>query len=161
PARPITVIPIPEGRLRIEMQMFPHEDADAIQQPEVVERLVADWAPPGSAAVERAAVYNFHGLVASRWRSGRALLAGDAAHQMPPFLGQGMCSGLRDATNVAWKLAHVILRNAPLTLLDTYEMERSAHVRTIVEAAVEFGRLTCITDPDEAAARDVQWLSDR
>jgi 3-(3-hydroxy-phenyl)propionate hydroxylase len=160
PARPLTAIPIPENRFRIELQMFPHEDNSAIQEPDVIERLIAGWMPPGSALVERSAVYNFHGLVAEPWRSGRALVAGDAAHQMPPFLGQGMCSGLRDAANLAWKLAHVIRLGAPATLLDTYEMERSPHVRQIVESAVEYGRLTCITDPAEAALRDERWLAD-
>jgi 3-(3-hydroxy-phenyl)propionate hydroxylase len=71
-----------------------------------------------------------------------------------------MCSGLRDAANLAWKLAHVIRLGAPATLLDTYEMERSPHVRQIVESAVEYGRLTCITDPAEAALRDERWLAD-
>lgn len=160
PARPLTAIPIPENRFRIEVQMFPNESSGAIQQPAVVEKLVAGWASPNSAVVERSAVYNFHGLVAEPWRSGRALVAGDAAHQMPPFLGQGMCSGLRDAANLAWKLAHVILGGAPLTLLDTYEMERSPHVRQVVEAAVEYGRLTCITDRGRAAERDRRWLAD-
>jgi 3-(3-hydroxy-phenyl)propionate hydroxylase len=88
------------------------------------------------------------------------LLAGDAAHQMPPFLGQGMCSGLRDSSNLAWKLDRVVRLGAPDSLLDTYQLERRPHVTTIVEAAVEFGRITCITDPIEAADRDRRWLVD-
>ena len=159
PARPQTAIPIPESRFRIELQMFPDEDSTIVEQPEVIDGLIASWVPSG-AEVERAAIYNFHGLLAQSWRSGRALVAGDAAHQMPPFLGQGMCSGLRDAATLAWKLAHVSPRGAPSTLLDTYEMERAPHVRQIVEAAVAYGRLTCITDAEEAAERDRRWLAD-
>jgi len=82
------------------------------------------------------------------------LIAGDAAHQMPPFLGQGMCSGIRDAANLAWKLDAVIRGTSPDALLDTYEQERRPHVRQIVEAAIEFGRLICVTDAGEALARD-------
>ncbi len=116
---------------------------------------------PDSYKVERSAIYTFHGLIASGWRDQRVLIAGDAAHQMPPFLGQGMCSGLRDAANLSWKLATVIRHGAPQTLLDTYETERSPHVRRIIEAAIEFGRLVCVTDRAQAAARDKRFLIDK
>jgi 3-(3-hydroxy-phenyl)propionate hydroxylase len=105
-------------------------------------------------------VYRFHGLLAERWRSGRVLLAGDAAHQMPPFLGQGMCSGIRDATNLAWKLEHVLRFGAPLSLLDSYEQERSPHVRSVIETAIRFGEAVCVLDPDAAASRDRRMLAD-
>jgi 3-(3-hydroxy-phenyl)propionate hydroxylase len=119
--------------------------------------------PDGGVRVERAAVYTFHGLIAEQWRGGRhgrVMLAGDAAHQMPPFLGQGMCSGVRDAVNLAWKLRSVI-DGADASLLDTYQAERSPHVRTIVEAAVGFGRVICTLDPDVAAARNEGMLAAR
>jgi 3-(3-hydroxy-phenyl)propionate hydroxylase len=112
------------------------------------------------ADIERAAVYRFHGLLAHRWRTGRVLLAGDAAHQMPPFLGQGMCSGIRDATNLAWKLDHVLRRGAPIGLLDTYQSERKPHVRHVIETAIAYGRAVCVLDPEEAAARDRLMLED-
>jgi 3-(3-hydroxy-phenyl)propionate hydroxylase len=139
---------------------MPGEEPEAMQRPDRVFELLASWLPPGSAEIERSAVYTFHGLLAKRWRAGRVLIAGDAAHQMPPFLGQGMCSGLRDATNLAWKLDCVIRDGAPAELLDTYEVERKPHVRSIIGAAVEYGRLTCETDPVLAAERDRRWLSD-
>ncbi|MGA0781101.1 MAG: FAD-dependent monooxygenase, partial [Ilumatobacteraceae bacterium] len=85
---------------------------------------------------------------------------GDAAHQMPPFLGQGMCSGIRDAVNVAWKLA-AVCRGADESLLDTYQAERSPHVRRIVESAVGFGRIICTLDADEAAGRDQMMIAAR
>jgi 3-(3-hydroxy-phenyl)propionate hydroxylase len=161
PARPMTMIPIPNRRFRIEMQVMPEDgDRDGIQRPERILDLVSRLIPPGAAEVERSAVYTFHGLVARPWRAGRVLLAGDAAHQMPPFLGQGMCSGLRDAANLAWKLDHALRLGAGDALLDTYEAERRPHVTTIVRTAVEFGKLTCITDPVEAAERDRLWLVD-
>jgi 3-(3-hydroxy-phenyl)propionate hydroxylase len=159
PARPITVIPIPNGRFRFEMMLLPGEDAVAMQQPASVLALLSDWVPADAVQVERSAVYTFHGLLAYPWRRGRVLVAGDAAHQMPPFLGQGMNSGLRDAGNLAWKLANVIRRQAPESLLDTYESERKPHVRKIVEAAVSYGRITCITDPVVAARLHNEWLS--
>lgn len=160
PARPHTLVPMPEPRFRFEFMLLPGEDADEIQRPERVRELLASWIDPGLVEVERAAVYAFHGLIAREWRQGRVLLAGDAAHQMPPFLGQGMCSGIRDAANLAWKLAEVVRRGAPESLLDTYQAEREPHVRTIIEAAVGFGRLICTTDPEIAAARDARLLAD-
>jgi len=160
PARPHTLVPMPEPRFRFEFMLLSGEDATSMQSPERVAQLTADWLPTGAATLERSAVYTFHGLIAQRWREGRVLLAGDAAHQMPPFLGQGMCSGMRDAANLAWKL-HAVLQGAPESLLDTYQLEREPHVRAIVEAAVGFGRIICTLDAQEAAARDQGMLAAR
>ena len=87
------------------------------------------------------------------------LLAGDSAHQMPPFLGQGMCSGLRDAANLAWKLRDVVQGRAPDALLDSYETERMEHVRAYIEVAVELGGVIQTTDPDKARKRDAELLA--
>lgn len=160
PERPFTAIPLPLGRFRFEFMLLPGEDPVAMQAPATVLPLLARWVHQDSAQIERTAVYTFHGLLARRWRVGRVLLAGDAAHQMPPFLGQGMNSGVRDATNLAWKLDHVLSYRAPAALLDTYEGERRPHVRTIIEAAIAFGRITCTTDRNEADARDRRFLAD-
>ena len=105
-------------------------------------RLLAAWGVTASnAELVRAASYRFHALEAERWRDGDVLLAGDAAHQMPPFMGQGLCSGVRDAANLAWKLAEVIHDGAPATLLDTYEAERRPHVAAVTALSIEAGRL--------------------
>jgi len=160
PARPHTIVPMLAPRKRFEFMLLPGEDPDEMNRPEVVERLMAPYQAPGSAEIERSAVYRFHGLIADEWRRGRVLLAGDAAHQMPPFLGQGMCSGIRDAANLAWKLS-AILGGADESLINTYQSERSPHVRSIIESAVGFGRIICTLDPDVAASRDAAMLAAR
>ena len=160
-ARPHTLVPMPSPRFRFEFMLLEGETAEEISRPERVDELLATWMDPSTATVERSAVYTFHGLVAQQWRAGRILLAGDAAHMMPPFLGQGMCSGIRDAANLAWKLHAVLRGGAPDALLDTYQQEREPHVRAIVESAVGFGRLICTTDAALAAARDRDMLAAR
>jgi 2-polyprenyl-6-methoxyphenol hydroxylase-like FAD-dependent oxidoreductase len=115
---------------------------------------VARWLTPADARLIRTATYTFRSTVARRWRQGRIFLAGDAAHQMPPFLGQGMCSGLRDAHNLGWKLPEVLAGRAEDSLLETYSAERGPHVRTITERAVELGRVQTVRDPVEARQRD-------
>lgn len=154
PARPTTLVPMPPPRFRFEFMALPEEDPADLLDGDRQRALLARWIDPDRVTVERAAVYTFHGLVARSWRSGRVFLAGDAAHQMPPFLGQGMCSGMRDAANLAWKLAAVLRDGAPGSLLDTYQAERDPHVRAIIDAAIGFGRIICTTDPIVAAERD-------
>ncbi len=154
PVRPHTLVPMPRPRFRFEFMLLPGEDPAAATEPNNVRELVSAWIDPALVDVERAAVYTFHGVVARQWRRERIFLAGDAAHQMPPFLGQGMCSGMRDAANLVWKLAAVVHRDAPEALLDTYQDERDPHVRTIIETAVGFGRIICTIDPEVAASRD-------
>ena len=91
--------------------------------------------------------------------NGRILLAGDAAHEMPPFPGQGMCSGIRDAHNLAWKLNLVLAGRAGEALLDTYQPEREPHVRFITEKAIELGRVQTLRDPNAARQRDERMLA--
>ena len=109
---------------------------------------------PDNATVERLAVYSFAARFAAQWRHGRVLLAGDAAHQMPPFAGQGMCAGIRDAANLAWKLDLVLTGKAPDGLLDSYDQERAPSARQAIEFSIELGKVICVPDPAEAAARD-------
>ncbi|MGA1717113.1 MAG: bifunctional 3-(3-hydroxy-phenyl)propionate/3-hydroxycinnamic acid hydroxylase [Ilumatobacteraceae bacterium] len=160
PRRPSTIVPMPAPRRRFEFMLLPGETVDDVNQSEKITDWMSPYLDPSVVTIERSAVYTFHGLIAEEWRRGRLLLAGDAAHQMPPFLGQGMCSGIRDAVNVAWKLA-AVCRGADESLLDTYQAERSPHVRRIVESAVGFGRIICTLDADEAAGRDQMMIAAR
>jgi 3-(3-hydroxy-phenyl)propionate hydroxylase len=160
PERPTYSIPMPKLRHRFEFMLMPDENPEQMLRPETSIELVAPWMHANSFQVERNAVYTFHGLVARQWRKGRVLIAGDAAHQMPPFLGQGMCSGIRDAANLAWKLQHILRRGAPTRLLDTYGSERGVHVRQIIKAVLKYGQVICTIDPEEAAERDRRMLSD-
>lgn len=117
--------------------------------------LLARWdINPEMGRIERRAVYTFESTLATPWRQGRVLLAGDAAHTMPPFMGQGMCSGVRDAFNLSWKLAAVLRGEADDSLLDTYESERAPHVRGLTEISMAFGKMVLTRDPDIARQRD-------
>ncbi len=162
PARPRVAVSAGPGHRRWEFMRMPHEPAEEFGTTENAWRLLADFGVhSGNAVLERHAVYTFRGRVARHWRRGRTLIAGDAAHQMPPFAGQGMCSGIRDAANLAWKLDLVLAGVAGEELLDTYERERRPHVRQIVGMSVGLGRLICETDPAAAAERDRRMLGDR
>ena len=141
PQRPATYIRGTGNRRRWEITIHPDEDALAAVEPERVWQLLAPWITPEDAEIERAAVYTFHSAIAKQWRHGRLLLAGDSAHQTPPFLGQGMCAGIRDAANLAWKLHRVLRGKAQPDLLDTYQTERAPHVREFIELAVRLGGL--------------------
>ena len=125
-----------------------------VVEPALFWPMINRWLGPEDARPERAAVYTFHSVVQEGWRKGRLLLAGDSCHQTPPFLGQGMCAGLRDAANLAWKLAAVVKGSAQDTLLDSYESERLPHVRTFIELAVRLGAVLQETDREAARARD-------
>jgi 3-(3-hydroxy-phenyl)propionate hydroxylase len=159
PARPATYVRGVGMRRRWELMMLPGEDAATMTRPEAIWPLLARWVTPDDAVLERPACYTFHSVVARGWRKGRLLIAGDAAHQTPPFLGQGMCAGIRDAANLAWKLACVIRGTAADGLLDTYETERSPHVREFIETAVRLGAVIQATDPQAARERDAQMLA--
>lgn len=156
PVRPATIVPGRGTHRRWEFMLLPGEDDDEMMRPETVARLVGPWLDGVPHRIARAATYRFHGLIAERWRDRRVFLAGDAAHQTPPFFGQGMCHGMRDVANLAWKLALVVRGESPDSLLDTYQSERDPHVRAVIAAAVAAGRYICILDPVEAAARDAR-----
>lgn len=154
PSRPASYVVGPLDLRRWEIKLLPGEDPDAFGQPENVRMLLGGFADLSQLDIWRSAVYRFHAVVAQRWRAGRVFLLGDACHQMPPFLGQGLCAGLRDVGNLAWKLdlaARGVARDA---LLDSYETERKPHVRAIVARAKEFGEVVGELDPQRAAARD-------
>ncbi len=154
PARPMTYCNVLGRRRRWEIMLLPGEDPFSITRPENVWPLVKKWITPDDADLERAVVYTFRSVIADGWRRGRLLVAGDSAHQTPPFLGQGMCAGIRDIDNLAWKLVQVLRHSAPEALLDTYETERSPHVHAFIQLAVRLGDIIQTRDPAVAAERD-------
>jgi len=156
PRRPMTYVNITGRRRRWEIMLMPGDDPQAMTQPDALWKILSRWIQPGDATLVRHAIYTFHALIADRWRDRRMLLAGDSAHQTPPFLGQGMCAGVRDASNLAWKL-DLALRGADAALLDTYQSERAPHVREYIETAVRLGNIIQTTDRQVAAARDQQF----
>ncbi|MFI9000645.1 bifunctional 3-(3-hydroxy-phenyl)propionate/3-hydroxycinnamic acid hydroxylase [Streptomyces sp. NPDC053541] len=134
PHRPATFMRVGEDRYRWEFRL---QGGD-----EPVRDLVAPWLPPsydGDFEVVRETQYTFRARIADRWRSGRVFLLGDAAHLTPPFIGQGLCAGLRDAHNLTWKLARVLGQGGDERLLDTYENERKPHARHVIRLAVAMG----------------------
>ncbi|WP_321814870.1 MULTISPECIES: bifunctional 3-(3-hydroxy-phenyl)propionate/3-hydroxycinnamic acid hydroxylase [unclassified Paraburkholderia] len=158
PQRPTTMVPGGPGYRRWEFMRLPHESREAMQQPEKVWELLAPWVGPEQATLVRYALYTFRSLIADNWRRGRVLIAGDAAHQMPPFMGQGMCSGLRDAWNLAWRFDLVLRDIAPPSLLDGYTPERRPQVRAVIDASIAMGQVVCTSDPVKAAQRDAAYL---
>lgn len=126
---------------RWEFQIQPDENANEMNTKEGLWSLLAEWVSPAEARLVRSAVYRFHAVVAPQMRKGNVFLAGDSAHQTPPFAGQGLNSGMRDAANLAWKMSYVVRGLATDALLDTYTDEREPHVRSTVAHAVDMGRL--------------------
>jgi len=157
PARPMTYCNVTGNRRRWEIMLLPDDDPAEIVKPENLWPLVSRWVLPENADIERATIYTFHSFIAKGWRTGRLMIAGDAAHQTPPFLGQGMCAALRDASNLAWKLQAVLTGVASDDLLDTYESERAPHVQAFIELAVRLGDIIQTTDPAAAKARDAKF----
>ena len=153
PNRPTTVVPGRGDHRRWEFMLLPGED-ESIMQPATVAALIAPWVEGRPHRIVRAATYRFHGLIAERWKTGAVFLAGDAAHQTPPFFGQGMCHGVRDVANLAWKLRLVLSDQASPALLDDYQSEREPQVRSVIASAVEAGRYICTLDRERAAERD-------
>jgi len=153
PARPSTYLVGVGSHRRWELMLHPGEEPDAW-------KLLERWITPGDAELWRAAAYRFHALVARQWRRGRVFLAGDAAHQQPPFTGQGMCQGIRDVVNLSWKLQYVLAGKAADKLLDTYEAERKVHVKRLTSMVKELGKVIGERDPEAARERDRQLLAE-
>ncbi|MFJ3779021.1 bifunctional 3-(3-hydroxy-phenyl)propionate/3-hydroxycinnamic acid hydroxylase [Streptomyces sp. NPDC090075] len=142
PKRPSMTIPLPFGYRRFEFKILDGEDPAEMTEPSRVAELIAPFYPAGELPRPiRRRVYWHHSRTAARFREGRVFLAGDAAHLQPPFFGQGMNSGIRDVTNLAWKLAMVVRGHAADSLLDTYDQERREVAKTMVEFATGIGRL--------------------
>ncbi|SEB19313.1 bifunctional 3-(3-hydroxy-phenyl)propionate/3-hydroxycinnamic acid hydroxylase [Variovorax sp. YR216] len=163
PARPTTIVPagVKDGRYfrRWEFMRLPHETREELEHEHVAWDLLAPWVKPDQATIVRHKVYTFRSLLANTWRKGRMLIAGDAAHVMPPFMGQGMCAGLRDDWNLAWKLNLVLDGKADDRLLDTYQPERRPHVSDVIDLSMYLGKIICIPDAAKAAERDRAFFS--
>jgi 2-polyprenyl-6-methoxyphenol hydroxylase-like FAD-dependent oxidoreductase len=161
PAQPTSIVNIGPGHHRFSFMLNPGETAEDATKHEGVWSRVSRYLSKDDAQIIRVANYVFRSRLADQWRHGRVFLAGDAAHEMPPFLAQGMCSGIRDSHNLAWKLDLVITGRADDTLLDTYQTEREPHVRFITEKAIELGRVQTMRDPVRARERDEGLLARR
>jgi 2-polyprenyl-6-methoxyphenol hydroxylase-like FAD-dependent oxidoreductase len=162
PLRPTTMVSGGKGHRRWEFMRLPGESIEDLNNAETAWQLLAPWdITPQNATLERHALYTFKARWADSWRDGRLLLAGDAAHQMPPFAGQGLCAGVRDAVNLAWKLDLVLSGRAAESLLETYTSERLPHVQGMIQFSVELGKIICISDPEEANMRDAAMLAAR
>lgn len=160
PMRPTTAVSGGPGRRRWEFMRLPDERIEDLNREDRAWELLAPWdVHPGNARLERHAVYTFQARSARDWQVGRVLLAGDAAHQMPPFAGQGMCSGIRDAANLAWKLDLVLDGLADASLLATYDEERRPSAQAAIDFSIALGKVICVPDPAEAAARDEAMAS--
>jgi len=140
PARAATFMHVTGDRYRWEFRLADGETADELTAPDQLARLLRAWTRDiADLEIIRQATYTFRARVADRWRQGRVFLLGDAAHQTPPFIGQGLGAGLRDAANLTWKLAAVLHGQAGEEILDTYEQERRPHVTRTIRAAVTVG----------------------
>jgi 3-(3-hydroxy-phenyl)propionate hydroxylase len=160
PRRPTTLVPAGPGRRRWEFMRRADEDPAAFGTAAAAWEMLRPWGvTQENASLVRHALYTFQARWAEQWRSGRLFLAGDAAHQMPPFAGQGMCSGLRDAMNLYWKL-DLVLDGADDSLLDTYGAERSGHVRDFIDFSMELGDVICATDPEAVRTRDARMKAE-
>ncbi|MDT2006170.1 bifunctional 3-(3-hydroxy-phenyl)propionate/3-hydroxycinnamic acid hydroxylase [Rhodococcus opacus] len=155
PKRPYVSIGLPHAVRRWEFMLHDGETEDQVTDPDFVNALLAEHVPdPSSLDFIRRRVFTHHGRVASNFRGGRQLIAGDAAHLMPVWMGQGWNSGMRDATNLGWKLASVLSGQAGDALLDTYTTERQDHAKAMVDLSLTFGKFIKITNPVAATARD-------
>lgn len=154
PVRPATFVVGPENLRRWEIKLLPGELPEDFGDEDRIKAVLSRYVDVSALDLWRTAVYRFRAVVARRWREGRLLIAGDAAHTMPPFLAQGLCAGMRDAVNLAWKLVQVIDRDADADLLDSYEAERRPHVTEIIAHAKDFGLIIGELDPARAATRD-------
>jgi 3-(3-hydroxy-phenyl)propionate hydroxylase len=154
PSRPSVELPAVGDRVRWEFMQLPGETEEELKSNDKIRALVGRHAGHYVFEIERRAVYTFHARVAGRWRQDRVFLAGDAAHLMPPFAGQGMNGGMKDAVNLGWKVVAVLKGQAPSSILDSYEVERAPVVRKMVEVSRRLGSVIMPTSRLAAAIRD-------
>ena len=154
--RPTTYVRCPREWRRWEISLWPEEEVYDVTTDEFIWPRLRPAITPDEGRIARKAVYSFESKLATRWREGRLMIAGDAAHLMPPFLGQGMCTGIRDVANLAWKLAAVLRWKAPDSLLNSYESERREHTRTYIETAVRVGEMMNSAETAEALTHAIR-----
>lgn len=155
PTRPTVDCPTPLGHHRWEYPARTDEDEQMLLRDEEIWKVLGDQGvTPEHVEILRAVIYSHHVRVADRWRVGRVFLAGDAAHAMPPWIGQGMSAGVRDVANLCWKLAAVLRGRAPDSLLDSYQTERKPHVTEVTRRACFVGRIITERNGILAAARN-------
>ena len=153
--RPSTFIPAENDHRRWEFMLLPGEKPEEVDSEDKLFELMAPWGiARENLRIRRTAVYTFHALISKKWRVGRVFVAGDACHQTPVFIGQGMCAGIRDAANLSWKLSLVLDGLADDGILDSYQLEREPHVRSVIMESVKQGQIICTTDPELAKVRD-------
>jgi 3-(3-hydroxy-phenyl)propionate hydroxylase len=156
PRRPYASISIAHGIRRFEFMIHANETDEQAEDPAFLSRMLASFVPhPDRVDVIRHRIYTHHSRIAGTFRRGRLLLAGDAAHLMPVWQGQGYNSGIRDAANLGWKLAAVVTGYAEDALLDTYDVERRKHARAMIDLSTMVGRVISPTNRRVAAARDL------
>ena len=166
PVRPVTIVPCHANHIRWEFMLDKSDELTSIANENSVRTLMAPHMKrlnpdlkPSDGTIIRASIYNFHSLIANDFRNGRVFLLGDAAHQMPPFLGQGMCAGIRDAFNLSWKLGGVIRGNWDHRVLDSYHSERKTHVEQVIRKVIKIGGVLQTRNRLAAVARDFMlWL---
>jgi 2-polyprenyl-6-methoxyphenol hydroxylase-like FAD-dependent oxidoreductase len=161
PERPRCLFRIGDKRQRFEFMLLPGDDETRLATADGAWEMMGHYfgVARDQANLERTAVFQFRSLVTRRWRVGRILLVGDAAHVMPPFLGQGLISGIRDAASLEWRLDLVLRGLASERLLDTYQFEREPHVTEIIRQSIAAGQVACTTDPEAARQRDEAFWS--
>ena len=159
PRRPAVSVPGPNRRRRFEFMIKHGESQERFLETPMIERLLSDYGYDRDhrPSIERKTIYVFHARSATQWRKGPVLLAGDAAHMMPPFMGQGLNSCIRDAWNIGWKLALDVHAHDDSALLDSYEVERRGHVEKMIATSVTVAKLAMTTSRPKAALRNLAF----
>ena len=161
PKRPTTIVPGGPGRRRWEYMVLPGESPEEMQKPERAWELLKPWGlTPENAELERSAVYRFQARWAKVWHKGRCAVAGDAAHLMPPFAGEGMCAGVRDAVALGWRLNGILEGRFDMDILESYTTERIEHAKHYINFSQELGSIICIADEQAAAERDARMKAE-
>lgn len=159
PRRPHVEVNNDHRHRRWEFMVLPDERPEEFESEDRVWEMLDGHLAPDEGTIVRHAVYEFRSKVAETMNSGRVALAGDAAHVMPPFMGEGLCSGLRDANNLAWRLHLLLSGRGGSQLLDAYSEERGPHNEEMILVSLEMGKVSCTIDPAAAARRDAAFRS--